>query len=115
MVGDFNEFMFNEEKEGGVVYFELFFWDFRNMAENCKLKEVRFIGNMFFWGGKMDNVWVKCRLDRSFGNNEWFIFFFRVSMEYFEMWMFDYRSIRICFVLERVDLVEEEFFLIKEC
>lgn len=115
MVGDFNELMSNEEKEGGVVRPESSFWDFRNMAENCKLKEVRFTGNMLSWGGKMDNVWVKCQLDRSFGNNEWFTLFPRASMEYLEMWTPDHRPIRICFALERADLVEEEFSLIKEC
>lgn len=47
LVGDFNELMSNAEKLGGAVRPEASHWGFRNMAENCKLKEVRFTGNSF--------------------------------------------------------------------
>lgn len=75
LAGDFNELMSNEEKVGGAIRHESTFWDFRNMAENCKLKELRYTGNCLSWGGWRERVWVQCRLDRSFGNNEWFSLF----------------------------------------
>lgn len=49
---DLSELMSNDEKKGGAVRPDSSFWDFRNMAENCKLKEVRFTSNMLSWGGK---------------------------------------------------------------
>ncbi|KAL0749510.1 hypothetical protein Bca101_031513 [Brassica carinata] len=70
LAGDFNELMSGEEKVGGSERSESTFWDFRNMAQNCKLKEIRSSGNVLSWCGKRDTVWVQCRLDRSFGNDE---------------------------------------------
>ncbi|KAL1220562.1 hypothetical protein V5N11_003271 [Cardamine amara subsp. amara] len=40
LVGDFNELLCNEEKLGGPPRADSSFWDFRNMVENCKLKEI---------------------------------------------------------------------------
>ena len=66
LIGDFNELMNNNEKLGGALRNDSTFWDFRNMAENCKTKEVRSSGNQLSWTGWRDWVWVLCRLDRSF-------------------------------------------------
>lgn len=85
------------KKSGGAVRNESSFWDFRNMAQNCKLKEIRFSGNSLSWGGWREMVWVQCTLDVSFGNNEWFTLFPRVKMEYLDMFASDHRPIRICF------------------
>ena len=101
LVGDSNELISNKEKSGGAIRSESSFWDFRNMAQNCKLKELRFSGNWFSWGGWREKVWVQCRLDRSFGNNEWFTLFPRANMEYLDMWASDHRPIRISFALDR--------------
>ncbi|XP_033134315.1 uncharacterized protein LOC117127769 [Brassica rapa] len=113
LTGDFNELMSNGEKLGGAIRDESTFWDFRNMAENCKIKELRFFGNSLSWAGKRDNVWVQCRLDRSFGNDEWFSLFPRASSEYLDMWASDHRPLRISFALERVDPHRGRFFFDK--
>lgn len=70
LAGDFNELVSNDEKSGGVIREESSFWDFRDMIQNCKLKEIRHTGNWLSWAGWRDKVWVQCRLDRSFGNSE---------------------------------------------
>ena len=67
LTGDFNELMSNEEKLGGAVRSEASFWDFRNMASTCKIRELRRSGNRLSWAGVRDRAWVQCRLDRSFG------------------------------------------------
>lgn len=75
LIGDFNELMNNNEKLGGSARNESTFWDFRNMAENCKIKEIRCSGNWFSWAGWRDRIWIQYRLDRSFGNDTWFRLF----------------------------------------
>lgn len=84
-----------------------------NMAENCKIRELRYTGNCLSWGGWRERVWVQCRLDRCFGNSEWFSLFPRSNMEYLEMWASDHRPIRICFALERDDPKRNRFFFDK--
>lgn len=111
--GDFNELMSNEEKSGGAVRSESSFWDFRNMAQNCKLQEIRFLGNSLSRGGWREKVWVQCRLDRSFGNSEWFTLFPRVKMEYLDMFGSDHRPIRICFAHEAFGSHSSRFFFDK--
>lgn len=110
---DFNELLSNEEKSGGAVRSESSFWDFQNMVQNCKLREIRYTGNCLSWTGVRENVWVQCRLDRSFGNNEWFTLFPRSSMEYLELWASDHRPIRICFALENNNHSKRRFFFDK--
>lgn len=61
----------------------------------------------------MDNVWIKCRLDRSLGNNERFTIFPRATMEYLDMCASDHIPIRICFALERADPTRGRFFVDK--
>ncbi|CAD5330779.1 unnamed protein product [Arabidopsis thaliana] len=86
---------------GGPLRNESSFWDFRNMAHNCKLAEIRSSGNWFSWAGWRDKIWIQCRLDRSFGNDEWFQLFPRAHMEYLDMWASDHRPILITFASEQ--------------
>lgn len=114
LVGDFNELMNNEEKLGGSSRHESTFWDFRHMAENCKIKELRSVGNQLSWAGKRDNVWIQCRLDRSFGNDQWFQLFPRAQMEYMSLWASDHRPLRVALLLRVMPQTEEDSILIKE-
>lgn len=113
LAGDFIELMSNEEKSRGAIREESTFWDFRNLAQNCKLKEIRFTGNSLSWSGWREKAWVQCRLGRSFGNNEWFTLFSRVCMEYLDMYASDHRPIRICFTHERTGAHNKRFFFDK--
>ncbi|KAG2332083.1 hypothetical protein Bca52824_003263 [Brassica carinata] len=113
LAGDFNELLSNDEKSGGAIRTDSSFWDFRNMVQNCKLREVRYTGNCLSWGGWRENVWVQCRLDRSFGNSEWFSLFPKSNMEYLEMWASDHRPIRVSFALEKEDSRKGRFFFDK--
>ena len=111
LTGDFNELMSNEEKLGGAVRDESTFWGFRNMARDCKIRELRSSGNVLSSGGWRDEVWVQCRLDRCFGNDEWFNLFPRASVEYGGMWASDHRHLLIGFVLELQERQRGRFYL----
>lgn len=113
LAGDFNELLSNDEKSGGAIRSDSSFWGFRNMLQDCKLREIRYTGNCLSRGGKREDVWVQCRLDRSFGNSEWFSLFPKVNMEYLEMWASDHRPIRICFALENDASRKGRFFVDK--
>lgn len=87
------------------------FWGFRNMARSCKIRELRSSGNVLSWGGWRDLVWVQCRLDRCFGNDEWFNLFPRLGVEYGDMWGSDHRHMLIGFVQEQRELKRGRFYL----
>lgn len=110
LIGDFNELLDNSEKLGGPERHESTFWDFRNMVENCKIKEVRSSGNVLSWVGWRNNIWVQCRLDRSFGNDSWFRLFPRSNLEYLDMWPSDHRPIVLSFSLEPEDRGKGRFY-----
>ncbi|KAL0887179.1 hypothetical protein Bca101_011162 [Brassica carinata] len=113
LVGDFNELMHNDEKLGGAIRDESTFWDFRNMVEACKIREMRSKGNTLSWSGWRDKVWVQCRLDISFGNDEWFRLFPQSSTEYLSMWPSDHRPLKIDFALEPESLQRGRFYFDK--
>lgn len=113
LIGDFNELMSNGENLGGAVREESTFWAFRNMAEACKIKEHISHGNTLSWAGKRDRVWVQCRLDRSFGNDEWFRLFPRSKTKYMDMRVSDHRPICLEFSLEVEDRNRGRFFFEK--
>lgn len=113
LIGEFNELLDNTEKLGVPLRNESTFWDFRNMVENCKLKVVRSTGNLFSWSGWRDNVWIQCRLDWSFGNDEWFQLFPRSNVEYMDMWPYDHRPLLLTFAYEPDDQGKGRFFFDK--
>ena len=113
MLGDFNELLTASEKLGGPTRHESSFWDFRNMVENCGIREIKFSGNCLSWAGKRDQVWIQYRLDRSFGNDEWFQLFPRAHMEYLEMLASDHRPFLIKFTLEEREMGRGRFIFDK--
>ena len=113
LVGDFNELLSNDEKSGGAVRSESTFWNFRNMVQNCKLRELRHSGNCLSWVGWREQGWVQCKLDRCFVNSEWLALFPRANLEYLDLWASDHRPIRVCFSLERDNPMKRRFFFDK--
>ncbi|KAL0751744.1 hypothetical protein Bca101_033747 [Brassica carinata] len=113
LVGDFNELMEGSKKLGGPERHTSTFWDFRNMATNCKIKEMRSKGNSLSWAGLRDQMWIQCRLDRSFGNDEWFNLFPRSETEYLCMRISDHRPLRISFSYEACEENRGRFYFDK--
>ncbi|KAJ0250444.1 hypothetical protein HA466_0137770 [Hirschfeldia incana] len=62
LAGDFNELLNATEKVGGATRHDSTFWDFRNMVENCKIKEINSSGNWLSWAGA-EEIWEKIQLD----------------------------------------------------
>lgn len=71
------------------------------MARDCQIKEIPSSGDKLSWAGVREvisngvkeNVWVQCRLDRAFGNSEWFSLFPRSHTIYLERLGSDHRPI----------------------
>lgn len=101
LVGDFNELMNNSEKLGGPRRPESSFYAFRALARDCRLKEIPSSGNRLSWAGAREitsngikeTVWIQCRLDRAFGNAEWFQLFPNTHSFYLEKTGSDHRHI----------------------
>lgn len=49
LVGDVKELMYKNEKLGGPERPDSTFWDFRNLALTCKIREVQSSGNWYSW------------------------------------------------------------------
>ncbi|KAG7593815.1 hypothetical protein ISN45_Aa01g026030 [Arabidopsis thaliana x Arabidopsis arenosa] len=90
------------EKLGGPARAESSFFPFRNMINDCRLREVPSIGNKFSWAGERHNQWIQCCLDRALRNESWFHLFPRVQAEFLERVGSDHRPLFIRFVSENI-------------
>lgn len=71
--GDFNEILFNYEKEGGSPRAERCMENFRRALEDCELFDLGFVGDAFTWRNHHDlaTSYTKERLDRAVANGAW--------------------------------------------
>ncbi|OMO55679.1 reverse transcriptase [Corchorus capsularis] len=76
-IGDYNDIMDEDEKEGGNPKEQRIMQNFRNFINFCQLMEVPTQGQKFTWSGIRENGLIKERLDRSLMNLAWFETFSR--------------------------------------
>lgn len=71
--GDFNEILFNCEKEGGAPRSESCMAKFRQALEDCQLHDLGFVGDAFTWRNHhhLASNYIKERLDRAVANGAW--------------------------------------------
>jgi len=71
--GDFNVIMNEEEKQGGMDFTQYEALDFGQCINNCALMELKYSGSKFtWWNGRIEGGCIFKRLDRVFGNQEFF-------------------------------------------
>ena len=72
VLGDFNEILPAEEKQGGLDRPEQQMQNFRDVLDLCRLKDLGFHGFPFTWCNRRlgnQNVWI--RLDRGVATVDW--------------------------------------------
>ncbi|KAH0650293.1 hypothetical protein KY284_030205 [Solanum tuberosum] len=71
--GDFNVIMNEDEKQGGLNFTQYEAMDFSQCINNCALIEMKYVGSKFtWWNGRIEGECIFKRLDRVFGNQEFF-------------------------------------------
>lgn len=70
MIGDFDDLIYEHEKDGGMRHRLL--EGFRDVVNECGLSDLRFVGNEFTWKKSRRCVtWVQEHLDRGCANQGW--------------------------------------------
>jgi hypothetical protein len=67
IMGDFNEILYNSEKEGGRPRTQRQLQAFHDMLSECALNDVGFVGDLFTWRRGQ----IRERLDRAIANLQW--------------------------------------------
>ena len=70
-VGDFNEILYNHEKDEGRIRFERKIKGFRDMIEGSNLINLNSQRQRFTWISKREEGIIKERIDRTLVNLEW--------------------------------------------
>ena len=71
--GDFNEILYQHEKEGGVLRPQAQMDRFREALVDCELQDLGFEGDVYTWrnNNRRAQGYVRERLDRALANMEW--------------------------------------------
>jgi exonuclease III len=72
--GDFNEILFDFEKEGGAMRPQSQMDKFRDTLADCNLHDLGFVGDPFTWRNNSctSQGYIKERLDRAVATKEWY-------------------------------------------
>ncbi|KAK1369554.1 hypothetical protein POM88_035646 [Heracleum sosnowskyi] len=88
VMGDFNEILSQEDKEGGGVKSDSQIEAFCNYLEVCAIKSVDYKGNHFTWIRITTNGTIKERLDWALANEAWEVCFPLYSLSHLDFFSF---------------------------
>lgn len=71
LMGDFNEILYNHEKEGGNPRPRRYMQEFQECLHDCELEDVGYVGDKFTWRRGR----IRERLDRGVASNDWSLMF----------------------------------------
>jgi hypothetical protein len=89
VIGDFNEILFSNEKEGGDPRPDHIMQAFRDALSNCNLHDLGFLGDPFTW----HRGWIHERLDRVVADHEWLLMHPDATLTHFDCMKSDHRLI----------------------
>ncbi|XP_042962454.1 uncharacterized protein LOC122296722 [Carya illinoinensis] len=76
VLGDLNETMFHHEKQGGNPKPDSQIAAFRDVVEECELRDLGFSGYKFTWSNRREgHAYVNEQLDRFLANSSWWNFY----------------------------------------
>jgi hypothetical protein len=90
-LGDFNEILFNHEKEGGRSRTQQAMQLFHDALRDCDLEDMGYVGDLFTWRRGS----IRERLDRGVVNNSWNELFPNASLINSEATRSDYRPVLV--------------------
>uniref|UniRef100_A0A803PZ04 Reverse transcriptase domain-containing protein n=1 Tax=Cannabis sativa TaxID=3483 RepID=A0A803PZ04_CANSA len=94
VLGDFNELLSNEDKDGGPLRSEKLMNDFKQAIDFYNLITIPYTGDRYTWTNKHYNgTLVKERLDRGFHNGVWTDFFVDSPLSHLDLYHSDHRAI----------------------
>ncbi|KAG0523282.1 hypothetical protein BDA96_07G110100 [Sorghum bicolor] len=96
--GDFNEVLYQHEKEGGVPRPQNSMDRFKQALEVSELHDLGFEGNVFTWRNKQSKgeSHIRERLDRAVANFEWLAKFPLVRVKNGDTYHSDHRALVVC-------------------
>lgn len=72
LIGDFNDLMFDDEKQGGQRHLCGLLTGFTDTVHDCNLVDLGFVGEKYTWErSRGQHNWVQERLDRGLANQGW--------------------------------------------
>lgn len=101
LTGDLNDIVNEHEKVGGRTRAEGSYTDFRTFLSECDLYDLPHTGDFLSWRGVRNEEVVRCRLDRTLANSQWFDTFHSGVCEYLKYEGSDHKPILTCFDFTR--------------
>uniref|UniRef100_A0A803PQM1 Uncharacterized protein n=1 Tax=Cannabis sativa TaxID=3483 RepID=A0A803PQM1_CANSA len=96
IIGDFNEILYNSNKQGGSLRRESQMEEFRSVLDFCNLTELNFTGEPFTWTKSRHQVeTIQERLDWCFTNDLWVTHFQPLSTSHLDFYSSDHRAIAV--------------------
>jgi hypothetical protein len=99
LIGDFNEILYSNEKEGGNARPQNYMQAFRDVLTDCNLEDLGYSGDIFIWRRGR----IRERLDRALVNSAWRAMHSGAALTHLDWMRSDHRPI----LLETVNFIEE--------